>query len=524
MGKIAVINDIHRVGVTLEAWMLDDLGFQVYLAGPSFRPLLPVHHLRPSCDPPIAGIMEVHKMPPDALFVDTHPLAEKGLRSHGLKNPVLLMWMMPVGPEWVRENFKPGRNVGSLAFSTSVGREIAQMSVCPNDHFWPPYPEALGQPGRGAPGDFLLTVVENAAGWSNVGVLDLLRKDSRTKLELYGGGPPDWSLKIPKHELWKRMRESLAMYHLKPFDTPGLAVMEAALQGVPIIFPPDWIRTTQAGDVFQDGASCLVVPTEPERVFLAVARLRDPAWNAAIGAEGKRRLMAASDWEKNRPRLVRLVEGIYAGHVVQGPAPPPAASGPASSTLAELVRLARELPSMPDTRPQWLKPLVDEPIERTLYYRFLFEYAKRRRPAVMIETGTFRGHSAAHLAAGNPEGRVVTIDHDPEAAARVRAMNLANVTPVTGDSLAVFHNVRDLVPEVDLLFLDSSMKFPHAHEEREAYSTLVRPGCPILLDDIFINPDMEKTWSLVPPEKAEANGLHYKGFGISVKSVAPGEP
>jgi len=172
----------------------------------------------------------------------------------------------------------------------------------------------------------------------------------------------------------------------------------------------------------------------------------------------------------------------------------------------------------------WYTAARDEPIERTLYYRFLFEYAKRRRPAVMIETGTFRGHSAAHLAAGNPEGRVVTIDHDPEAAARVRAMNLANVTPVTGDSLAVFHNVRDLVPEVDLLFLDSSMKFPHAHEEREAYSTLVRPGCPILLDDIFINPDMEKTWSLVPPEKAEANGLHYKGFGISVKSVAPGEP
>jgi hypothetical protein len=185
------------------------------------------------------------------------------------------------------------------------------MNACPNDYFWPPYYDALDKTPREEFGEHLVTVVENAAGWSNVGVLQELRDHPRTKLELYGGGPPDWARKIPQKELFSRIRNSLAMYHLKPFDTPGLAVMEAALQGVPLILPHDWLRCTET-EFFVDGASCVVVETKTDKVVEVAERLRDPAFNRKIGLEGHAQIVREIDWGRNRARMGALVEAILA--------------------------------------------------------------------------------------------------------------------------------------------------------------------------------------------------------------------
>jgi len=311
--RVAVINEVHSVSVKILGWMLDSIGFTVCCSGSSFNGVVPLHHTDHSRHPKeiCRGKVELDQMPPDALFVDTHPDAVTALRKRGWKGPVLLVWQMPVGPEWVRENLKPWERVGSLGWSTSVGREVARMNICPNDHFWPPYYGiSLDQSQRTEIGDYLVTVVENADGWSNPGVLGQLRDHPNTKLELYGGGPPNWSRKIPQEALFARIRGSLAMYHLKPFDTPGLAVMEAALQGVPILFPHDWIRLTGSEELFEDERSCIIVPTEPERVLQAAERLRDADFNRSIGAEGRKRMLAATDWAVNRARLDALVSSI----------------------------------------------------------------------------------------------------------------------------------------------------------------------------------------------------------------------
>lgn len=312
--RLAVINEVHSVSVKILGWMLRSIGFKVFCSGSSFHGVVPLHHTNHAKHPKdlCAGTLELKDMPQDALFVDTHPDSIKALRAKEWHGPILLVWQMPVGPEWVRDNLKPAGKVGSLGWSTSVGREIARMNVCPNDHFWPPYYGPLDQTERTTIGDYLITIVENANGWSNPGVLAQLRDHPRAKLELYGGGPPDWSRKIPQPELFARIRHSLAMYHLKPFDTPGLAVMEGALQGVPIIFPHDWVRLTGSEELFEDGKSCLVVPTECERVVELADRLRDSSQNKAIGGEGRRRMLAATDWAVNSARFAKLVDGIYA--------------------------------------------------------------------------------------------------------------------------------------------------------------------------------------------------------------------
>lgn len=309
--RIAVVHEAHCVGFRIQAWMLDQVGFRVFAAGRSFGAVLPGFHNCGQRLPEVRGEIELGALPEGALFVDTHPESVRRLRETGWGGPALVIWLMPVGPEWVESNFRPGHRLASLAWSASVGRRIKAMDACPNDYFFPPYHGPLDQSPRPAFGSFLMTVVQNAAGWSNVPLLEELRDDPDARLELYGGGPPGWSRWIPQPDLFRRMRESLAMYHLKPFDTPGFAVMEAVLQGVPVIFPPDWIRLTDWG-LFEDGKSCLVVESKKEAVLGAARHLRDTGANLGIGREGRRRLLEAADWAANRPRLERLLAAIGA--------------------------------------------------------------------------------------------------------------------------------------------------------------------------------------------------------------------
>jgi hypothetical protein len=311
MPQIAVINEVHSVAVRIQAWMLKSLGYQVFVAGGSFQGVVENYHNSNQKIPEFSGTMELKDMPQDALFLDTHPKTIPRLREKGWHGPVLLVWQMPVGPDWVKENFKPIGKCGSLAWSAAVGRGVQEMNVCPSDFFWPPYYGPLDQTQRAQIGDYLITAVENANGWSNVGVLTELRDHPETKLELYGGGPPDWSRKLPQKDFFARLRASLAMYHLKPFDTPGLAVMEAALQGVPLILPYDWLRCTET-PFLKDGESCIVVETKRDAVVEVVRRLKDPAYNLKIGAAGRAAVSQACDWAVNSVRFKNLIEAIKA--------------------------------------------------------------------------------------------------------------------------------------------------------------------------------------------------------------------
>lgn len=309
MPKIAVINEVHSVAVRIQAWMLKSLGYDVFVAGGSFHGVVENYHNSNQKIPEFSGTMELRNMPQDALFLDTHPKTISRLREKGWHGPILLVWQMPVGPDWIKENFKPIGKVGSLAWAEAVGRGIREMNVCPSEFFWPPYYGPLDQSQRTQIGDYLITAVENAEGWSNVGVLTQLRDHPESKLELYGGGPPAWSKKLPQKDFFARLRASLAMYHLKPFDTPGLAVMEAALQGIPIIFPPDWIRCTETS-FFKDGENCLVVETKQDNVLEAVRKLKDPAYNLKIGAAGRATVAQACDWKVNSVKFANLIEAV----------------------------------------------------------------------------------------------------------------------------------------------------------------------------------------------------------------------
>lgn len=312
MARIAVIHEVHSISFRILAQMMRNLGFDTRVAGASWAPYIEgFHHWTGTGKDLVNGIIELKDTPADAILLDTHPDTEKKLRAKGWGGKILIVWQMPVGPEWVEKNFKPGKGVGCLAWSRTVGNMLAKMNVCPNDFFWPIYVGSLDQTERTTIGDYLITCLENAAGWSNVPVLTQCRDHPETKLRLYGGGPPDWSKKIPQPQLFGEIRSSLAMFHLKPFDTPGLAVMEAVLQGVPLILPPVWAHKTGFGEFYIENETCLYVETNIDAVVVAARKLRDPETNYRIGREARRRLLAASDWNVTKDRFSKLVEGIY---------------------------------------------------------------------------------------------------------------------------------------------------------------------------------------------------------------------
>lgn len=307
---VAVVNEVHSVAVRIQAWMLKSLGYKVFVADNSFGAEL--YHNSGQKIPEIDGTMSLKSTPQDALFLDTHPATIPRLRAKGWNGPVILVWQMPVGPDWVKENFKVVGKCGSLAWSAAVGRGVREMNACPNAYFWPPYyGSALDQTQRTQIGKYLITIIENAVGWSNVGVLEALKNNPESALELYGGGPPAWSRKIPQAQLFPRLRGSLAMYHPKPFDTPGLAVMEAMLQGVPVVFAPDWMRCTET-EFLKDGESCLVAETRPDAVLEVVRKLKDDGYNLKIGSEGRARMLEATDWSRNRVQFQQLIDQVRA--------------------------------------------------------------------------------------------------------------------------------------------------------------------------------------------------------------------
>lgn len=315
MTKVAVFNDTHGVGYQIACWMLKDLGYDVFVAGDSFRQILP-HYYRGNYAPWggrmknwCSGVMEWNRMPKDALFLDTFPETEGALRGHGFVGPYLIYWILPVWPDFIGKSFRPGPKVGVLAFNKGIGREILERNLCPVEFLWPPYHKIFDFKAREAFDPFIVTVIKNLRGWSDEPLVTRLRDNPNVRLELYGGGPPEWSREISHPDLVARISKAVCLFHPKPTDTPGYALMEAMLQGVPVILMPDFLRSTESGYIFRNEETCLVVKNEAE-VLSAVERLKNPSENRRIGHSCRNELFDYAAWEKNRSRVDRLISQI----------------------------------------------------------------------------------------------------------------------------------------------------------------------------------------------------------------------
>jgi len=180
-------------------------------------------------------------------------------------------------------------------------------------------------------------------------------------------------------------------------------------------------------------------------------------------------------------------------------------------TLSDLKELAESLPSIPDGRPEWLKVLLPE---ANAYHRFIYEFSKRMKPRFSWEIGSCDGAGASHMAEGNRDGVVVTVDIDPGCKSKVDSLFVPNVIALLGDSLEVLERVR-WKPQIDLLFIDGEHSRTRVEAEYAAYRKLVRPGGFILMDDIRLTSEMVEAWDAISDPKVNLDNLHFSGFGIT---------
>lgn len=180
-------------------------------------------------------------------------------------------------------------------------------------------------------------------------------------------------------------------------------------------------------------------------------------------------------------------------------------------TPQELEQKAMAYLAKADDRPQLLKDLTAPAPTTERYNRFFFELTRELKPALVLETGTDRGRSAAHLALGWPASKVTTIDIDMACKNNVDALHIPNVVSIAGNSLAYVGSVPD--HSLDILFLDSLHTYEHTIAEWRAYARKVKPGGIAFFDDIHLDAGMNKFWSEVGGNKVDISHLHFSGFG-----------
>jgi cephalosporin hydroxylase len=123
------------------------------------------------------------------------------------------------------------------------------------------------------------------------------------------------------------------------------------------------------------------------------------------------------------------------------------------------------------------------------------ELISRLRPDFIVETGTWKGGSAAIWAMiqdqVNPEGRVITIDVE----SHVDPLTLPPISRRKVDFVLGSSTAPDVVAEVarrvgagrTMVLLDSDHRMPHVLAELRAYADLVSPGSYMVVQDTNVN-------------------------------------
>jgi len=119
----------------------------------------------------------------------------------------------------------------------------------------------------------------------------------------------------------------------------------------------------------------------------------------------------------------------------------------------------------------------------------------------IVEVGTHQGGSARALAAGlvAPEqSRIVTFDITRDGARMLAGDAVIRAYTVDANSEAAYDLCTSEfgAPKIDFAFIDSAHAFWQTLSSFMLYGSLMRANF-IVLDDITLNPGMQKLWSII---------------------------
>jgi predicted O-methyltransferase YrrM len=189
-------------------------------------------------------------------------------------------------------------------------------------------------------------------------------------------------------------------------------------------------------------------------------------------------------------------------------------------TMAQLQRLIEQSLLEEPTGNDFLDARYQEQISiighTNPYYKLMYLLAKELKPALSVELGSWQATAASHLAIGNPEGKVVTIDiHREDKPAQQRCYEAVaycgNLTYINGWSWDVVDQVKALNQPIDILYIDAWHDIQYTTKEWDLYSPLLNSPALVIGDDItadFNFEGMREWWDKLPGEKILDPRLH----------------
>ena len=153
------------------------------------------------------------------------------------------------------------------------------------------------------------------------------------------------------------------------------------------------------------------------------------------------------------------------------------------------------------------------------YYKYLAKMMKTLKPKQVIELGSAAGTADLMMLSTLPKDSMLyalTIP-EPEGEWRFIKEDYPNLTKVLGNSLHL-NDWNDVdISNTDIWFFDTDHQYALIHAELELYDLYFKPGALVLLDDIHLNPGMERAWNEIKYPKIELNDLHtYKNTGYGM--------
>lgn len=151
------------------------------------------------------------------------------------------------------------------------------------------------------------------------------------------------------------------------------------------------------------------------------------------------------------------------------------------------------------------------------YYLYLNALVAMLKPKKVLELGTDIGRSAAFMMTALPEnGRLITVEIGThERTDLIPWKDDPRLIIIQGDDLdlSIYKGID--LEGVDLLFIDAEHTYDHVSREWNLYRRFLNPGAVVALDDIHLNPGMERFWrELSCPKAVAGDGVHFSGFGI----------
>ena len=152
------------------------------------------------------------------------------------------------------------------------------------------------------------------------------------------------------------------------------------------------------------------------------------------------------------------------------------------------------------------------------YAQLLFRICRHLQPINILEIGTSLGISGTYIAAGSPNGQVITLEGSPNIAKIAQntfeSCNVSNISIHIGNFADTLSPALKQLNHIDFAFIDGN----HTKQATLEYFELIYPYCNehsvLIFDDIYWSRDMHEAWKTIRADSRVSLSLDIFKLGI----------